>query len=426
MKDLFTQFDRTTRQKICIQNWLKAGMKATIVAATGVGKTRIALMTIKALLSKYPNMRFLIVVPTETLQNQWQEQLDAWDVLFNCEVKIINSASKQNYVCDVLIIDEIHRSAANTLLNVFNTVKYRYIMGLTATFERLDERDQLVAKYAPVCDTISTEEALLNGWIAPYKEYVVLIDVPDMDIYNEYNRQFTESFGFFNFRFDLVMKMIGKDGYKTRLAYRDYILPSNATSAQKSDTLKTITYHAMNFMRAMQNRKKFINNHPKKVEIAQKIIKARSDRKIITFSNNVKMAEAIENGKNVYTGKISKKKGRIMIDDFNKLKTGCIHSCQKLNEGADIKGLSVAIMLGLDSSKIKAVQKRGRVIRLEDGKTAELFNLIIKDSVEQAWFKKSHENDKYIIIDEKGLDKVLNGEEPDIYKKPIQKFAFRF
>ena len=41
--------DRTTRQKYCLKQWIKYKCKATIEAATGVGKTRMALMAIKLL-----------------------------------------------------------------------------------------------------------------------------------------------------------------------------------------------------------------------------------------------------------------------------------------------------------------------------------------------------------------------------------------
>ena len=80
----------------------------------------------------------------------------------------------------------------------------------------------------------------------------------------------------------------------------------------------------------------------------------------------------------------------------------------------------------MDSSKTKAVQRRGRVIRVEEGKTAEIFNLVINSTVELEWFKNSHKGDSYITIDEKGLDQVLRGEEPDAYVKPIKRFNFRF
>jgi superfamily II DNA or RNA helicase len=48
----------------------------------------------------------------------------------------------------------------------------------------------------------------------------------------------------------------------------------------------------------------------------------------------------------------------------------------------DIRGLSVGIVLSTDSSKIRHAQRFGRICRLEEGKTAEMFTLVIKDTVE--------------------------------------------
>ena len=125
-----------------------------------------------------------------------------------------------------------------------------------------------------------------------------------------------------------------------------------------SNILKAINYHSIRFMQTMQLRKSFINNHPKKIEVAKKIIEARSNKKIITFSNNVKMAESIGIG-DVYTGKVSKKRSATMLEDFSIKSSGVLNTCAKANEGIDIPGLSVAIILGTDSSETKARQRRG-------------------------------------------------------------------
>ena len=128
------------------------------------------------------------------------------------------------------------------------------------------------------------------------------------------------------------MSCVGPNGLNGRLRLRDRMCPMG-TKEQKSQVLKSIIIHATGFMRVMQARKKFINNHPKKVEIARKIIEARSDKKIITFSNNVKMAESIGIGY-VYTGKMSKKKGRATLEEFSEMPApAVINSVAKLNEG---------------------------------------------------------------------------------------------
>lgn len=424
--DLFTPIDRTGRQELCRRKWIENKCVGTVVACTGFGKTRLALNCIKCVLDKYPSFRVLIVVPTETLKNQWQQNLDDWELSFNCEVEIINSVVKRdNWRTTVLVLDEVHRYGSTLFSEIFKRVNYKYILGLTATFERLDGKEELLNKYCPVIDTITTMEALANGWVSQFTEYLVLINAPDIATYKEYNKAFIEHFEFFNYDFNLAMACVGPKGYLTRIKLRDERLHRSASEQEKKAMLQNITYHAMGFMKSIQNRKSFINNHPKKLEIVNKIIEARPESKIITFSNNVKMAEAIKVGQ-IYTGKTTKKKGRTTIEEFNTASSGVLNTVKKCDEGLDVKGLSVAIILGLDSSKTKATQRRGRAIRFESGKKAEIFNIVLDSTVELEWFKKSHQGDSYKIIDEEGLEKVLRGEDPGEYNKSLARFNFRY
>lgn len=421
--ELFTPYTRDERQDIGVKKWIKSKCCGTLEYPTGTGKTYTAIKCLRLILSKYPHFRVLIVVPTQNLQDQWQEYIDreGW---FTCDIQIINTVIKHEWTCNILIIDEIHRTGADQFKQIFKCVNYKYILGLTATFERLDGKDLSIREYCPVIDKITTEEALFNGWISKYKEYAVLIDVDDIDYYNRLNKEFYEHFEFFNHDFGLVMSCVGPNGLNGRLRLRDRMCPKG-TKEEKSQVLKSIIIHAAGFMRVMQARKKFINNHPKKVEIARKIIEARSDKKIITFSNNVKMAESIGIGY-VYTGKMSKKKGRATLEEFSEMPApALINSCQKLNEGADLKGLSVAIHLGIDSSKTKAIQKRGRVIRMEKGKVAENFILVIRGTVEESWLKNAY-GANITKIDEKELDEILAGEEITPTSKSLTNLYFRW
>lgn len=423
--DLFVIADRTARQEECRKKWIHNKCVGTIVAATGFGKTRVGMNCIETILKHYPNFRCLVVVPTDTLQKQWKSQLDAKGLGLNCDVMVINSAVKERRQYHLVVLDEVHRYASDVFSKIFTQVGFKYILGLTATFERLDGKEILLAKYCPVIDSITLQDALVNGWVSPFTEYEVLLEVDNIEEYELLNKEFTEHFEFFNFDFNLAMRMVGKEGWRNRQAYRDQICPKDAPISVRKQTLANITYHAMGFMRTIQARKKFINEHPKKIEIANKIIEARLDKKIVTFSKKVAMAEQIKYGE-VYTGKISKKRSATVLSDFNKYATGVLNTCEKVNEGLDVHGLSVAIILGLDSAHIKAIQRVGRVIRHEAGKKAEIFNLIINNTVETKWFSTSHPEGSYKVIDEKGLDKVLKGEDPGEYVKPAAKFVFRF
>jgi superfamily II DNA or RNA helicase len=384
-----------------------------------------ALKALNVFVGKYPTTRFIVIVPTDNLKIQWEQQIDTWGLSLNGEVVIVNTAIKNHYQTDILVIDECHRVNSSTFRDIFSTIKYKYVLGLTATFERLDNlHKEVMEKYCPVVDTITLQEALLNNWVSQYTEYQVILNVDDIDQYKEYNREFVQHFEFFSYNWSKVMACIGPKGFIERAKLRDEMCPHGSEEERKR-VFTNITYHATGFMRVLQKRKAFINNHPKKIEIARHIIEMRPFSKIITFSNNIKMAEAIGIG-GVYTGKDNKKKARANIEEFNLQTTGVINSVKKLIEGADIAGLDTAIMLGIDSSETRATQARGRAIRFKEGKHAEIFNLVINDTVELEWCKKSHKNSPIITIDEQGLEDVLNGKEPKPYNRKVKDFTFRY
>ena len=217
--------------------------------------------------------------------------------------------------------------------------------------------------------------------------------------------------------------MIGPQGLRNRLAYRDELCAGD--ESKKKEMLRNITYHATGFIRSIQNRKKFVQNHPEKLRLAEEIIKHRPNTKIITFSANTKMAESFSTGF-VYTGKEGKKKNRITLEEFSNLEFGVLNTVKLAEEGMNLPDLSIGIMLGVNSSKTKAVQTLGRVVRLSKNKTAEFFTLVINNTVETEWMKKSRIDDNFEIIDVNNLMKVLKGEPYETYKRNLQKFTFRY
>jgi superfamily II DNA or RNA helicase len=61
---------RTERQKQCLKKWLQFGGNATVVAATGFGKTRMAINLIEAFVKRNDESSTLVIVPTQILKDQ--------------------------------------------------------------------------------------------------------------------------------------------------------------------------------------------------------------------------------------------------------------------------------------------------------------------------------------------------------------------
>lgn len=168
-------------------------------------------------------------------------------------------------------------------------------------------------------------------------------------------------------------------------------------------------------------------SHPKKIEIARKILDARQDKKCITFSATIKDSEKLaKKSEYVLHSKQSKKQNMVVMDNFNKASVGVLHSSKAADCGVDIKGLSVGIILSTDSSKIRKTQRVGRIIRFEEGKTAELFTIVIKGTQEVYWFQNSATSN-YTIINETQLDSILNGESINTRQREnVKNTKFRF
>lgn len=390
---------RTERQLTALKKWKEHKCKGTIVASTGFGKTRMAITAIQKVLDKNPGISVVVVVPTKVLKKQWTKQLKDWNL--EADVLIMNTAASKPFKCDMLVLDEGHKINAEYMSNTLINCSPHFILGLTATFERLDGREKILEQYAPVCDTITVKEAVENGWLAPYRKYKVVLDV-DLTEYNKATQTFLSAFSFFNFDWDLAMNCVtNKHNEQSKLA-KSY-----------NCDIKEVRANAYSFNRALQFRKKFIYNHPKKLEIAQKILNARTDKKCITFNGSIDMCKQYQSGY-LLSSKQKDKENEHVLKEFADCKAGVLHSSKMANEGLDVEGLSVGIVTGFNSSKTTAIQTLGRVIRVEEDKVAEFFILVLKNTVEEAWFKKSQEGQDFIEINESELQTVLDN-------KPINK-----
>lgn len=412
--------DRNERQKLGIRKWVESGCKGTLSYCTGFGKTLTAIKGIKLFLSKNQNKKIIVVVPTEPLKNQWISLLVKEKLFYDVSVQIINTAIKIKEKVSLLVLDEVHRYASDSFIEIFNSKMPTLILGLSATFNRLDGKHTLLENYCPVCDVVTIEEAIKNKWLSPYREYKVLIEVPDINEYNQLTSTFLSAFSIFGNNFKLAMECVSGVKFKNkviraahlvRYEYAKMLCSLSPNDPKYLPTVKSlnseITAAAFTFNRTLQARKSFIVNHPKKIEITRKILNSRKNKKSITFSPTIKQAEKIGIGYVVHSGK-TKSKNKLTIDEFSKLSIGNINTSKKLDEGADIPGLNLAILLSTTSSSTQKIQRIGRAIRYEENKEAEVFTLIIKNTVEEHWFNTANAGKKFIEIVEEDLDIVLN------------------
>ena len=319
---------RYVRQLRCVVRWMKeSNARGTIEAATGFGKSTLGLI-IKAKMKKFTTMKYngkvIIVVPTTPLKKQWENIMKNLGFYENIEVHVINTValSKGFYRdTDLLIIDEIHLMAADKFSRIFQRINYSWILGLTATLSRLDGKERLLKRFAPICDSISQKEAINKGWISDFIEFNLAVPVSrdeaerQMSL-NKEVRYFMSKFGDFN----LLLSCLKSENAKLYAQQNNY---------DEKDVMKW----ARQGMRVIQERKRLLEMPQRKIDVAVELIE-EFDLKTITFSQAADFADAIADklGQKAETYHSNMSSKTIKVDQKKVYKTekGALNSVKKL------------------------------------------------------------------------------------------------
>ena len=196
-------------QESALNRWQRAQNRGVLVLPTAAGKTFIALKAIELL-----RTQTLIVVPTLDLIDQWRSRIKEClgaesgavgggeNTVRMITVATYDSAYLQAAFLGnkfmLIVFDEVHHLASPSYMQIAEMYIAPYRMGLTATYERIDERHELLPRLIGdlVCN-IAVEE-LAGKHLAPYtyeKEYVELSPTEqqlydkEMSIFKNYLRE---------------------------------------------------------------------------------------------------------------------------------------------------------------------------------------------------------------------------------------------
>lgn len=298
---------RLIRQLRGCVKWIRNGARGTFEYCTGFGKTFSAMILIRKLLKKNPKRTTTIIVPTIQLKEQWEDEVKSFG-LKNVKVYVINTVviQKNLITTDFLILDEVHRYGSEEFSKVFELIKFRFILGLTATIERPDGNHVLLVSHAPVVDSISLAEARANNWISKYLEFNLGIPFTDEEkkTYDRINKLYNKYFKMFSYDFDLAMKcQAGKaktpgavDGPTVRRSYAMVMGWNPVKDASNKQHLwhpDNIAGYAVQFGKFMRMRKEIFYNSQSKVDLAKRIHSQFPDAKMITFSESTSFADRV-------------------------------------------------------------------------------------------------------------------------------------
>lgn len=367
------KIDRTSRQLEGLRKWKANEFKGIAQYPTGFGKTYTAILAIRGMIKKAGIKSVLVVVPTIELKKQWEQELKKNRISI-ASVLVINTAIKSDHKVDFLILDEIHRYAADTFRKIFERASYKYIMGLTATLEREDGFHAIILEYLQVFDEITVNEALDNGWISPYKVYNVAVDFTPEEL-AQYKKA-DNSFKHF-------AAQLGRGAEAFRTA-QEWI---------KSDNSQ-LQGMAAAYYNSMRSRKKVCLNNTNKINAVKSIVDLFPERNGLIFSATTEFADSLQARLGdiamTFHSKLKKKDQDYVVKRFKDKRTKIrfLSSVQALNEGFNVPDCSVGIIAGSNSTKRTMIQQLGRVVRYQEGKHAVIVNLYTPDTQEEKWMNK--------------------------------------
>lgn len=214
--------------------------KGLVVAATGIGKTYLAAFDSRAF------KRVLFVAHREEIIKQAAasfrnvRQKDSIG-LFYSDVKendkdlifaLVQTIGKDEYLnedCfkrdyfDYIVIDEFHHAVAGNYKNIIEYFKPKFLLGLTATPERLDNKDVFALCDYNMVYEVRLREAINKGWLVPFRYYGIYdetVNYEQIDFKNgKYDEKKLEEALMLNKRAELILKHYEKYSSSSALGF---------------------------------------------------------------------------------------------------------------------------------------------------------------------------------------------------------------
>ncbi|WP_243404948.1 DEAD/DEAH box helicase family protein [Thermobrachium celere] len=200
--------------------------KGLVVAATGIGKTYLAAFDSREFkkvlfvahreeILKQAAISFKNVRPKDKIGffNANNKDLDC-DIIFASvqtlgKEEYLNEAYFTKDYFDYIIIDEFHHAVSTRYMNIINYFKPKFLLGLTATPERLDNKDIFELCDYNVVYEIRLRDAINKGYLVPFHYYGIYdeTDFTKVTVINgKYNEKELEEVLMINKRADLILK----------------------------------------------------------------------------------------------------------------------------------------------------------------------------------------------------------------------------
>jgi superfamily II DNA or RNA helicase len=372
-------------QDEALGRWRRAGMRGILVLPTAAGKTYIALKA-----TSFLKTQTLIVVPTLDLIDQWRKRVADYlgieagavgggeDNVQMVTVSTYDSAYLQAGVLGnrfmFIVFDEVHHLASPSYMQIAEMYIAPYRMGLTATYERSDQRHALLP--ALVGDLVYTAkvEELAGKHLSPYTHEKIYVELTP-----EEQRVYDEQMGVFN----------------VYLREKGIVLKS-AEDFHRFIMVTGRDKRAREALLARNRAVKVALNSEAKLALLAKLLEAHRNEKTLIFTLHNDLVYTISRQFLIpaMTYQTPKEERREILENFRAGDYRVIVTSQVLDEGVDVPDASVGFMLSGTGSTREYIQRLGRLLRKVEGKQARLVEIVSKETMEVRMSSRRHRKTK--------------------------------
>jgi len=292
-----------------------------VKAFAGTGKTFATILLLKE--RKY--RKVIVAVPTSKLRSQWKSELKKYG-LENVQVETFHILSKDRSFglkCDILVVDECHRSVSPVFKRIYENIKYDNILGLSATPNKA---------CLEFCGDIIIEVPLEEAQVCDFTVFFHSVDLsPDeRSLYEEYSKS--------------IRSMLG------RIKRADY--DEKRKLRERLDAL-------------IFRRRGLVYGAEERITLAVELLKRYKGKPTLVICKRIEQANTISKitGHPVYHSENPDKKA---LDDFQHDRIPVLLSVGMLAEGYDKRNIQCLIIVSTAITEAYHIQSIGRAVRLPD------------------------------------------------------------
>ncbi len=375
-------------QREALAAWLAADGRGSVVLPTGAGKTLLAIHAITKLARST-----LVIVPTIDLLHQWYAVLCAAfptmeiGVFYGLEkelreLTVSTYPSAWSHMGDfgdafkLVIFDEVHHLPAPSWQEIALMSVAPHRLGLTATYPKpLESAGPLFAAFQ------APEGRRLEDLIGPLVYAKNVDDLSGMQL-AEYRT--------IRIRVDLTPE----ERALYDVAYSTYTGFVKATGLRESHgpgwwgeytRRSAFDAEARQAKVAERRLRRLVANAQNKLRVLDDLLKEHAHEQVLIFTEYTALVYTLSRRHLLpaITHHTRAAERKDILDGFRTGKYKALLTSRALNEGVDVPEAKVAIILGGSASAQEYIQRLGRILRKRANKTALLYEVIVRHTVEE-------------------------------------------